>query len=132
MSLPEFYAFTLSASNNIEFPKKLTLYFSILNTVTRHLIDVPVHLGLEHYPNIYCGVAVLLLFPLYIMDKKVDLREKIGKSVLILAFLTAFNLNIPNFIWHGFHFPNSLPCRQSFIYVFFLLWRASSQYRFYS
>ena len=118
--LPEFYAFTLSASNNIEFPKKLTLYFSILNTVTR-LIDVPVHLGLEHYPNIYCGVAVLLLFPLYIMDKKVDLREKIGKSVLILAFLTAFNLNIPNFIWHGFHFPNSLPCRQSFIYVFFLL-----------
>lgn len=119
--LPEFYAFTLSASNNIEFPKKLTLYFSILNTVTRHLIDVPVHLGLEHYPNIYCGVAVLLLFPLYIMDKKVDLREKIGKSVLILAFLTAFNLNIPNFIWHGFHFPNSLPCRQSFIYVFFLL-----------
>ena len=119
--LPEFYAFTLSASNNIEFPKKLSLYFSILNMVTRHLINVPVHLGLDHYPNIYCSVAVLLLFPLYVMDKKVDLREKIGKSALILIFLTAFNLNIPNFIWHGFHFPNSLPCRQSFIYVFFLL-----------
>lgn len=119
--LPEFYAFTLSASNNIEFPKKLSLYFSILNMVTRHLINVPVHLGLDHYPNIYCSVAVLLLFPLYVMDKKVDLREKIGKSALLLIFLTAFNLNIPNFIWHGFHFPNSLPCRQSFIYVFFLL-----------
>lgn len=119
--LPEFYAFTLSASNNIEFPKKLSLYFSILNIVTRHLINVPVHLGLDHYPNIYCSVAVLLLFPLYVMDKKVDLREKIGKSALVLIFLTAFNLNIPNFIWHGFHFPNSLPCRQSFIYVFFLL-----------
>lgn len=119
--LPEFYAFTLSASNNIEFPKKLSLYFSILNMVTRHLINVPVHLGLDHYPNIYCSVAVLLLFPLYVMDKKVDLREKIGKSALVLIFLTSFNLNIPNFIWHGFHFPNSLPCRQSFIYVFFLL-----------
>ena len=119
--LPEFYVFTLSASNNIEFPKKLSLYFSILNMVTRHLINVPVHLGLDHYPNIYCSVAVLLLFPLYVMDKKVDLREKIGKSALVLIFLTAFNLNIPNFIWHGFHFPNSLPCRQSFIYVFFLL-----------
>jgi uncharacterized membrane protein YfhO len=119
--LPEFYAFTLSASNNIEFPKKLSLYFGILNIVTRHLINVPVHLGLDHYPNIYCSVAVLLLFPLYVMDKKVDLREKIGKSALVLIFLTAFNLNIPNFIWHGFHFPNSLPCRQSFIYVFFLL-----------
>lgn len=119
--LPEFYAFTLSASNNIDFPKKLSLYFSILSMLTRHLINIPVHLGLEHYPNIYCGVAVLLLFPMYIMDKKVDLREKIGKSALILLFLTAFNLNIPNFVWHGFHFPNSLPCRQSFIYIFFLL-----------
>ena len=68
--LPEFYAFTLSASNNIEFPKKLSLYFSILNIVTRHLINVPVHLGLDHYPNIYCSVAVLLLFPLYVMDKR--------------------------------------------------------------
>ena len=119
--LPEFYAFTLSASSDIDFPKQLSLYFSIISMVTRHLINIPVHLGLEHYPNIYCGVAVLLFFPLYIMDKKVDLREKIGKSALLLVFLTAFNLNIPNFIWHGFHFPNSLPCRQSFIYIFFLL-----------
>lgn len=30
-------------------------------------------------------------------------------------------MNIPNFIWHGFHYPNSLPCRQSFIYIFLLL-----------
>lgn len=26
-----------------------------------------------------------------------------------------------NFIWHGFHYPNSLPCRQSFIYIFLML-----------
>lgn len=89
--------------------------------LTRQLINVPIHLGLEHYPNIYCSVAVFLLYPLYIMDKDINLCEKIGKSVLLLVFLTAFNLNIPNFIWHGFHYPNSLPCRQSFIYIFFLL-----------
>ena len=119
--LPEFYTFSLSASSDIAFPKKLSLYFSILNMLTRQLINVPVHLGLEHYPNIYCGVAVFLLYPLYVMDKDINLCEKIGKSVLLLVFLTAFNLNIPNFIWHGFHYPNSLPCRQSFIYIFFLL-----------
>ena len=121
MVLPEFYTFSLSASSDIAFPKKLSLYFSILNMLTRQLINVPVHLGLEHYPNIYCGVAVFLLYPLYVMDKDINLCEKIGKSVLLLVFLTAFNLNIPNFIWHGFHYPNSLPCRQSFIYIFFLL-----------
>ena len=119
--LPEFYTFSLSASSDIAFPKKLSLYFSILNMLTRQLINVPVHLGLEHYPNIYCGVAVFLLYPLYVMDKDINLCEKIGKSVLLLIFLTAYNLNIPNYIWHGFHYPNSLPARQSFIYIFFLL-----------
>ena len=119
--LPEFYTFSLSASSSISFPKTLTSYFSVANMLSRHFIDVPVHLGLEHYPNIYCGVAAFLLVPLYIMDKKVKSREKIGKIVLLLIFLTSFNLNIPNFIWHGFHYPNSLPCRQSFIYIFFVL-----------
>lgn len=119
--LPEIYTFSLSASSSISFPQTLTSYFSVMNMLTRHLINVPVHLGLEHYPNIYCGVAAFLLIPLYVMDKKVKSREKIGKVVILLIFLTSFNLNIPNFIWHGFHFPNSLPCRQSFIYIFFIL-----------
>lgn len=119
--LPEFYTFSLSASSDTTFPEKLNSYFSILAVLTRQLVDIPVHLGLDHHPNIYCGVAVFLLLPLYIMCKKVNAREKIGKCIILLIFLTAFNLNIPNYIWHGFHFPNSLPCRQSFIYIFFLL-----------
>lgn len=119
--LPELYTFSLSASSDITFPATLNSYFSVLQMLTRQLINVPVHLGLEHYPNIYCGVAVFLLIPLYVMNRKINTREKIGKVVLLLIFLTAFNLNIPNFIWHGFHYPNSLPCRQAFIYIFFLL-----------
>ena len=39
----------------------------------------------------------------------------------MVIMLLSFNLNIPNFIWHGFHFPNSLPCRESFIYIFLLV-----------
>ena len=31
-------------------------------------------------------------------------------------------MNFLNFIWHGFHYPNSLPCRQSFIYIFLMLY----------
>ena len=100
---------------------KVRFHFSILSMLTRQLINIPVHLGLDHLPNIYCGVAVFVLLPLYIMCSKVNAREKIGKCVILLIFLTAFNLNIPNYIWHGMHFPNSLPCRQSFIYIFFLL-----------
>lgn len=119
--LPEVYTFSLSASSSTTFPKTWTNYFSIIKEFTRHLINIPVHTALEHHPNIYCGVAVLILLPLYVICKKVRPQEKISKITLLLIFLVSFNLNIPNYIWHGFHYPNSLPARQSFIYIFFCL-----------
>jgi len=119
--LPEMYALSLSVSSEMSFPKTLTTYFPIMEMLVRQLINVPVHLGLDHFPNVYCGVVIFLLIPLYIMNSKISTRQKVGKVVILLIFLTAFNMNIPNFVWHGFHFPNSLPCRQSFIYIFFLL-----------
>lgn len=119
--LPVIYAFSLSASSNSTFPESIINYFSVVSMLCRHLINIPVHLGLDHYPNIYCGVMVFLLFPLYIMNTRTSTGEKVGKCILLLVFLLAYNLNIPNYIWHGFHYPNSLPARQSFIYIFFLL-----------
>ena len=119
--LPEIYALKYTASGNFSFPKTLTRYFSFVTMIERQFMNVPVHTGLEHLPNIYCGVFVFLLLPLFVMAKKVPAREKISKIVALVIFFTAFNLNIPNFIWHGFHYPNSLPCRQSFIYIFLLL-----------
>lgn len=119
--LPELYALGLTASSDISFPKTLTQYFSVVTDLNRQLANTEVCIGLEHLPNIYCGVAVFLLYPLYIFNKKIGVREKIAKSVLLFIFIFAFSFNIPNFIWHGFHYPNSLPARQSFIYVFILL-----------
>lgn len=121
MLLPVMYAFTLSASSDSTFPQTISNYFSVVSMLCRHLINIPVHLGLDYLPNIYCGVMVFLLIPLYIMNPKAGISEKVGKCVLILIFLISYNLNIPNYIWHGFHFPNSLPARQSFIYIFFLI-----------
>lgn len=118
---PEIYALSLTASGDMSFPSKLTNYFSIIEMLIRHLMNTPVSIGLDHLPNIYCGVAVFLLFPLYIMNKNISTRKKVLFTSTLFVFLTAFNFNIPNYIWHGLHFPNSLPCRQSFIYIFLLL-----------
>lgn len=118
---PEFCALKLTASANSTFPKTFSSYFSMLEMISRHLVNVEVHLGLEHWPNIYCGVAILMFIPLYVMNKRVNYREKAANLILILFFLASFSMNFLNFIWHGFHYPNSLPCRQSFAYVFLLL-----------
>ncbi len=119
--LPEVYALEYTASSDINFPDTLNRYFSFVTVFQKHLINMEVSTGLDHMPNIYCGVAVLLLTPIYMVCSKIPLRERIMKVLALIVFYTAFNLNIPNFIWHGFHYPNSLPCRQSFIYIFLIL-----------
>ena len=119
--IPEIYALGYTASGEFNFPDDLTRYFSFVTVISRHLVNTEVSIGLDHLPNIYCGVGVLLLFPMYILNKKISKREKIVKVLVLIVFYAAYNLNIPNFIWHGFHFPNSLPCRQSFIYILMLL-----------
>ena len=89
--------------------------------LARHMVGVETEIGLEHWPNLYSCAAVFLLAPLYIMNKNISYKEKIVKCLLLLGMLVSFAWNIPNFVWHGFHYPNSLPCRQSFLYTIILL-----------
>lgn len=119
--LPEIYALQLTASGDFSFPKTVTSYFSILDMVARHIPNAAVEIGLDHWPNIYCGTAVFLFVPLYLINKKIPLRRKAVNCCLLLIFYASFSTNILNFIWHGFHFPNSLPCRQSFLYIALVL-----------
>ena len=62
-----------------------------------------------------------MLFLLYLGCKRIALKEKVVYCGLLLMFFASFSVNTLNFVWHGFHFPNSLPCRQSFIYIFLML-----------
>ena len=43
--------------------------------------------------------------------------------------LISFSTNVLNFIWHGLNYPDSLPARQSFLYVFLVLTMAYDAYR---
>lgn len=121
MFLPELYALSYTVSGEFSFPELWTNYFSILDMLSRSLISVPVSIFSAHDPNLYCTVAVFVTIPLFCMCSKIPLKERIGKMILIAIFLVSFNTNIPNYIWHGLHFPNSLPARESFIYIFLLV-----------
>ena len=121
MILPEIYALSYTISGDFNFPESWLNYFSILDMLRRSLIEIPVAIFEAHDPNVYCTVAVFLLIPAYCICDKINKKEKIGKIILIAVFLVSFNTNIPNYIWHGFHFPNSLPARESFIYIFLIV-----------
>ncbi len=119
--LPEVHALMMTASGKFNFPKLQEPYFSIIDMLARHMGNVETEIGLDHWPNIYCGVAVLMLLPLYLAAKRISGKEKAVYCILLLFFFASFSVNVLNFIWHGFHFPNSLPCRQSYIYIFLVL-----------
>ncbi len=119
--LPEVLALRLSKFSSADFPSTFKTYFSILDILARHLMDVTVETGLDHWPNIYCSVAVFALIPLYIICDKINLREKITKLVILVFFLISFSSNVLTFIWHGFNYPDSLPCRQSYLYIFLVI-----------
>ncbi|GHU62143.1 copper ABC transporter permease [Clostridia bacterium] len=126
--LPEIYALRMTASGDISFPKTYSAYFSIIDMMARHLPNVPTEIGLAHWPNIYCGLFILLLIPLYFCNNQIALRKKVVYSMLLLFFYASFSVNVLNFIWHGFHYPNSLPARQSFIYTALILTMSCEAY----
>ena len=119
--LPTYYALHFSEFGQFNFPKEVSAYFPLWDVVSRHFMNVATEQQLDHWPNIYCGVAVFLLMPVYVACKEIHWREKIGKLVLFVFFLASFSLNLLTFIWHGFNYPDSLPARQSFLYIFLVL-----------
>lgn len=44
--------------------------------IARHIGNVGTEIGLDHWPNIYCGVAVLMFLLLYLGAKKITVRGK--------------------------------------------------------
>ena len=119
--LPEVMALTKTAAAESTFPKTFQSYFSVIDMLARHMCGVESETGLDHWPNIYCGTAVYIFFILYLLDRRIPRKEKLVYCALEVFFLASFSINFLNFIWHGFHYPNSLPARQSFIYIFILL-----------
>jgi len=119
--IPEVCALLETDFGDMDFPKTVESYFPVLDMLARHCMCVNTERGLDHWPNIYCGSAVLMLMPMYLMNKKISIREKFCRLVLLGFILLSFSMNFLDFIWHGLNYPDSLPARQSFIYIFLVL-----------
>lgn len=122
--LPTYFILQACSATSGTFPKKYTSYFTIFDFLANHFASVTPTIrssGEDVLPNVYCGAIVLILIPLYLFAKTISKREKVMHLSLLVFFYFSFNTNFLNYIWHGFHFPNDLPYRQSFLYSFILL-----------
>lgn len=119
--VPEACAILETEFGDPDFPKKLESYFSMLDMLARHCIGVTTERGLEHWPNIYCGAAVFMLLPMYVLNQRISIRKRFVNLALASFLLLSFATNMLDFAWHGMNYPDSLPARQSFIYIFLVL-----------
>ena len=120
--LPALLALFGTASAGSSFPSRVNFYYNLLEMFAHGMMNSKVTMISEGYvPNIYAGIFTFALIPLYFLNKKIHAEQRIGKAILIIILWLSFAMNVLAYIWHGFHLPNSLPARQSFIYIFLVL-----------
>ncbi|MBE6719889.1 MAG: hypothetical protein E7571_04415 [Ruminococcaceae bacterium] len=122
--IPVYFILQSSSATSDAMPASGEVYFDIINIITSHLAGLTTTIrssGEDVLPNIYCGILPVLLLPMFIMNKKIAIREKIVYVLLIIFFVFSFSNNFANFFWHAKHFPNDLPYRFSFMYSFLII-----------
>jgi len=82
-------------------------------------------------PNIYCSMAVTAFFIFYFFNRAVRKREKILTGLVVLFFILNFCINTLNVVWHGFNRPIGFPHRFSFLFVFFVIIKATEAFEKY-
>lgn len=82
----------------------------------------------EGSPAVYCGVITLILLPLYFMNDRIKLKNKIGTGLLLLSVILSMYISNIDIAWHGFQVPNWLPYRYSFTFSFVMLIAAAEAF----
>ena len=120
--IPEALVLSRTAADAGSFPEKMEWYCNFLEEISRMSIFAePFTTGDGHWPGIYCGAFALYFLILYVANPKISLRTKIPRVLLVALLFVSFANNWLDFIWHGFRFPNSLPGRQGFVFIFLVL-----------
>lgn len=121
LMIPEAIVLGNSASADSGWPDKVEWYFGFIEELSRLCFMAEPYNSTKHWPNLYCGVFAIVLFVLYVCNKKIKWSQKIPRVLIVVFFLVSFANNYLDCFWHGFRFPNSLPGRQSFLFAFVML-----------
>lgn len=120
MLLPELLALGLSYSANNTWPSITVFNYKVVDIIGNFTSMTTPNVK-EGLPNINCGFVCVILAGVFLLSKKINLREKILFSVVIAFLLFSIDNKLFNFIWHGFHSTNMIPHRFSFIVSFVLV-----------
>lgn len=119
--IPIYFSLSSISATKDTFPSIFETEFNIINFILNNFsLSKPTVLISENIPlpNTSSSLLIFILIPLFFINKNINKKEKILYALLLLTLFLCMHNTFINFIWHGFHFPNDLPYRQSFIYIF--------------
>lgn len=125
--LPAYYGLQLTYSVNNNMPKEIS-YYEDWKKIFANLLSYDAPTKVDGLPNFACGMLAVLLFGVFIVSFGIKIREKIAALSMLAIIAVSCNMNILNYIWHGFHFTNQIPYRFAFIFSFVL---AAAAFRAY-
>ncbi|NLJ70202.1 MAG: YfhO family protein [Clostridiaceae bacterium] len=125
--LPTILALTRTSASKDVFPQTIDFFQPFIDFVSRLMTLASLSIR-DGMPNLYAGAILLLMIPLFFTSKRISYSNKIAHTVLIFFLIISLNNNVLNFIWHGFHYPNQLPFRNSFVLIFLLCSMALTAY----
>lgn len=120
MLLPTWLSMQSTYYISADMPEKTELYNDLLDILNQMLPNAELTYR-EGLPNLYCGMFVVILLVFYWISRTIPLREKLLNGAFLAFLIFSLNINKLDFIWHGFHFPNQLPYRYTFMICFLLI-----------
>ena len=120
MLLPTWMSMQSTYYISADMPEKTELYNDLLDILNQLLPNAELTYR-EGLPNLYCGMFVVILLVFYWISRTIPLREKLLNGAFLVFLIFSLNINKLDFIWHGFHFPNQLPYRYTFMICFLLI-----------
>lgn len=127
MLIPAYLGLQMSHSADNKLPSEISFYEDWAD-IFANLISYNEPTNIEGLPNIACGMLAVTLFGVFLFSFRIKIREKIVSLLMLALIIVSCNMNVLNYIWHGFHATNQLPYRFSFIFSFVLI---ASAYRAY-
>jgi uncharacterized membrane protein YfhO len=112
-----------------KFPDDLKMYFTFFDLGDRMLFRTVPEIGLR-MPNIYCGVAVMLLVPLFAFCDRIAFRERVYSLALVGFLYVTMSGSLIDYALNGLQITERNHFKQAFLLSFLLLYMAARALRY--
>lgn len=118
--IPVAKALSLTLASEAGFNQVIEIKYTLAELLMRLLPFQKISLEYGE-PNLYCSLIAVVIMLFYFLAAKAPKREKLLYLGFITFMFVSMCTNVGEYLWHGLHFPNQLPARQSFLVIFLML-----------